>query len=88
MTRCCDSHDDWTTLAEHLVKEFPELGTGDVVRELTNAKSAAADFGVDGPELFEVAELMTRHQLRLLTGDIADVARLDPERHVRRTAGA
>jgi hypothetical protein len=82
--RCCGSHDDWGTLAEHLVKEFSEIPAQDVIRELARAKGAAESFGVDGSDMFDVAELMARHQLMLLGGQVEDVARLDPERHVRR----
>ena len=83
LRRCCSQHDDWQTLAEHLLTEFPTLLTGDVVQELARAKTAVAAFGLDEPEQLGVAELMTRHQLLLMTGAVRDIARLDPERHVR-----
>ena len=83
MPRCCETHDSWRTLAEHLVEDFVELAAGDVVREITRAKSAAESFGLEEREQIHVAELMARHQLMLLSGRIADIARLDPERHVR-----
>jgi hypothetical protein len=85
LPRCCDSHDDWRTLAEHLVKDFQALPAGDVVRELSRAKTAAEGFGLTTAEMFDVAELMARHQLMLLGGDLPDIARLDPERHTRRS---
>ena len=88
LPRCCASHDDWRTLAEHLVKDFPAMPSGDVVRELARAKAAAENFGLDVTELFDVAELMARHQLMLLNGDLPDIARLDPERHLRRPSSA
>jgi hypothetical protein len=83
LQRCCDSHDDWRTLAEHLVEAFPAVAAGDVLRELTRAKDAVVAFSLDESDQFGVAELMTRHQLMLLSGEVRDIARLDPERHVR-----
>jgi hypothetical protein len=83
LPRCCDRHDDWQTLADHLVRDFSRLSAGDVLRELTQAKEAVLTFGLDGPEQIGVAELMARHQLLLLTGQVPDAARLDPERHQR-----
>ena len=44
LARCCDAHDDWRTLAEHLVDDFTELAAGDVVRELGRAKTAVESF--------------------------------------------
>ena len=88
LPRCCDSHDDWRTLAEHLVKDFTGLPAGDVLRELTNAKAAVTGFALDDVEALSIAELMARHQLMLLTGQVQDIARLDPERHARRPSNA
>lgn len=81
--RCCDSHSDWRVLAQHLVDDFTELAAGDVVRELGRAKAAVESFQLDEADQVGVAELMTRHQLMLLSGRIPDIARLDPESHVR-----
>jgi len=83
LPRCCPRHYDWRTLAEHLVQDFPDVSAGDVLRELTRAKSAVASFGLDEEEQLGVGELMARHQLLLLTGEVPDAARLDPERHER-----
>lgn len=88
LPRCCDSHDDWRTLAEHLVSDFVEVAAGDIVRELTRAKGAAESFGLAAADQIGVAELMARHQLMLLAGRIPDIARLDPERHVRASDSA
>lgn len=82
--RCCPSHADWTTLAQHLIDEFPELAIDDVVRELQIARDAAESTGLSDTDSLETAELITRHQLHLLSGRVADVARLDPEQHERR----
>ena len=83
LRRCCPQHDDWPTLTEHLVADFRTLPADDVLKELARAKSAVAAFGLSESEQLSVAELMTRHQLLLATGDVRDIARLDPERHVR-----
>jgi hypothetical protein len=83
LQRCCARHDDWRVLAEHLVAAFQAVPAGDVVRELTRSRDAVLAFGLDEADQFAVAELMTRHQLLLLTGEARDIARLDPERHVR-----
>jgi hypothetical protein len=83
LRRCCERHDDWRTLAEHLVAEFPAIAAGDVVRELTRARDAVVAFALDDADQLGVGELMARHQLLLLTGEVRDIARLDQERHVR-----
>jgi hypothetical protein len=83
LRRCCPDHGDWRTLAEHLVAEITALPAGDVLQELARAKSAVTAFGLSETEQLGVAELMARHQLLLATGDVRDIARLDPERHVR-----
>ncbi len=84
LRRCCPRHDDWQTLAEHLIADLPEVGERDVLRELASAKTAVASFGLPESEQLDIAELTARHQLLLLSGDVADIARLDPERHERR----
>jgi len=68
------------------VRDFPALAAADVLRELSRAKEAVMGFGLDQSEQLGVAELMTRHQLLLLGGDVPDAARLDPERHQRSTS--
>lgn len=81
--RCCQEHRDWPTLAQHLVDDFPDVGIQDVVRELRRAKQAADGVALPPAEALEVGELIARQQLMLLTGRLDDIARLDPERHVR-----
>ena len=70
-------------LAEHLVADFDSMPAGDVLQELARAKTAVTAFGLSESEQLGIAELMARHQLMLLTGEVRDIARLDPERHVR-----
>ena len=83
LQRCCETHEDWRTLAEHLVDAFPGVAAGDVLRELGRSRDAVVAFALEEKEQLGVAELMTRHQLLLLSGEVRDIARLDPERHVR-----
>lgn len=83
LPRCCDQHDSWRVLAEHLVSDFVDVPAGDVVREIGRAKAAVETFGIEPGDQIAVAELMARHQLMLLDGQLPDIARLDPERHLR-----
>jgi|SRR5581483_1762255 len=83
LSRCCASHSDWSTLSEHLLREFPQLEIRDVLREVRAAKSAVTDVGLAEEDGLEVGELIARHQLLILIGARADGARLDPERHMR-----
>jgi hypothetical protein len=83
--RCCPQHPDWQTLASHLVSGFPEIDVTDIAVELRAAKDIVetVDLGRDG---IEIAELIVRHRLMLVTGAVVDAARLDPERHDGRAA--
>lgn len=86
MPRCCPAHEDWKTLSAHLVAEFPSLESRIVLTEITRSRDSVERFGLGAAEGLEVAEIIVRHQLMLLTGDIGDAARLDPESHRRRAA--
>lgn len=83
LPRCCPDHSDWTTLSQHLVDEFPEVAIGDIVREVRRAKDAVEHVSLDATDALITGELIARHQLSMLAGRIAEVARLDPERHAR-----
>jgi hypothetical protein len=82
--RCCPSHADWPTLAQHLLDEFPDATITEIVREVRRARDAVENLGMDNAEAVGVGEAIARNQLGLLTGRVVDVARLDPERHDRR----
>jgi hypothetical protein len=72
----------WTELCAKLIEEFPSLDAHQVINEVTHAREATQLFGVDSAEQRRLAASMARNNLTLLSGG-ADLARLDPERHVR-----
>jgi hypothetical protein len=84
IVRCCDSHPDWATLGRHLTQDFPTVEPRDVLLALSQARWATQGFGLRDGEAVEAAELIARHQLLLLTGQIPDAAHLDPQVHPRR----
>jgi hypothetical protein len=80
---CCPRHVDWPTLAQHLLDEYPDATITAIVREVRRARDAVENLGMDEAEAVGVGEAIARNQLGLLTGQVVDVARLDPERHDR-----
>jgi hypothetical protein len=84
MPRCCSTHPDWETLLSHLTRDFSELASVDVLRELARARQAVRIVTLDNADALHVAELIARNQLMMTSGRIADVARLDPEVHRKR----
>ena len=85
IARCCPHHPDWPTLAQHLSAAYPEAAITDVVLALSAARDAVEDKGLDDADRLDLAELIARQQLLMLTGRTPDAARLDPERHQRST---
>jgi hypothetical protein len=83
--RCCRRHTDWSTLGEHLIATFAVVPPVTVVRELARARGAAEAFGLPTSDSLDTAELVTRHQLLLLTGGLVENARSDPATGRRRT---
>jgi hypothetical protein len=61
--RCCDVHDDWPVLAQHLLDDFPTASIREVIRTLYKARTVVDGFGLAPPDQLLVAELMTRHRL-------------------------
>lgn len=61
--RCCDVHEDWPILAQHLLDDFPTAGVREVIRTLYKARSVVDTFGLAPQDALLVAELMTRHRL-------------------------
>lgn len=84
--RCCASHQDWPTLAQHVCDSFPRLSTAAIARELRVAREAVAICQL-GEDALRIAELIARHRLMIAAGQIAEDAKLDPQRHSRRTSG-
>jgi hypothetical protein len=72
----------WAGICARLSDEFPGLQVRQVVSEVRRAREATQLFGLDADEQARSAETMARNNLTLLAGG-ADLARLDPERHVR-----
>jgi hypothetical protein len=81
--RCCESHSDWTVLAEHLIRSFPQIEAGEVLDILLRTQRAEESFALPEAERLETAETVARYQLMQLTAESPDVARRDPERHRR-----
>jgi hypothetical protein len=83
IARCCESHPDWPTLAQHICDAFPTLSVADIARELRIARDAmdACDVGDDA---LVIAEVIARHRLMLAAGEITDAAKLDPQTHTSR----
>jgi hypothetical protein len=65
------------------VADFPDLDEQEIVREVQRAREAVALATLEEDVLF-VAETIVRYQLLMLTGEMPDAARLDPETHLRR----
>jgi hypothetical protein len=88
MPRCCPSHADWTVLRTHLASQFPSVATVRIEDEINRAREATDLFGLSSSEQLPAAEIVARHSLMLLTGQIEDNSRLDPEVHHRSCAEA
>jgi|SRR6185312_17122699 len=81
LPRCCAEHDNWQVLAEHLCRDFPQIATDQVLRNLLDVQAVAGRFDLNAPEALDIAELIVRYRLMLSTGQIPDVARTDPQTH-------
>jgi hypothetical protein len=73
----------WPDLCADLIREFPQIDSGDVIEEVARARSATSLFGLDAAEQYRASATIARNNLRILSGE-ADLARLDPETHMRR----
>jgi hypothetical protein len=82
---CCDSHKDWPQLTQHLVEGFPDVPLVEIVGIINRTRLAVFDFGLAEAEHLATAEIIVRHQLMQLTDPEEPKARLDPERHPRRS---
>jgi hypothetical protein len=86
MRRCCARHPDWAVLSEHLRADFPSIAPAEVVQLIADAQRITDRFRLEPADALEISELICRHQLMLLTGEIPDVAHLDPQIHRPRDA--
>jgi hypothetical protein len=73
-------------LCEHLIERFPDLTTQAVIEEVARCRRAVESFGLVEQDQLETGEVLARHSLLISTGEVADVARLDPESHTGRPA--
>jgi hypothetical protein len=82
--RCCESHDGWAELAQHLMTLFPAMRAAEVMDVILRSRRSVEDFGLPEGEHLQTVEIMARYQLMQLTGQISDNARLKPESHAGR----
>jgi hypothetical protein len=74
---------NWADLCADLIAEFPAIEPADVIEEVARSRSATELFGLDNAERIRATGTIARNNLRLTSGE-ADLARLDPETHIRR----
>jgi hypothetical protein len=79
--RCCPEHADWQVLTEHLCRDFPSVSRDQVLRNVLDVQAVTERFDLDMREALDVGGLIVRYRLMLSTGEIADVARTDPQTH-------
>lgn len=80
---CCDCHEDWEQLTDHLMARFFQVPAVSIQDEIDRARAAMTAFDLPVDEHLITGEMIIRNNLLMRTGQIADVARLDPECHVR-----
>lgn len=71
-------------VSTRLAHEFSGVDTGVVERQVRQAAHAVQMVGLD-EEQQRIIELIARSELSLMTGERTDAARLDPQRHPRRS---
>src|SRR4051812_49886643 len=80
LPRCCSEHPNWETLLAHLTRDFTEIASTDVLRELARARQAVRIVTLDASDALHVAELIARHQLMLMAGRGGGPPRARPPR--------
>lgn len=83
VTRPQANEGNWADLCVTLIGEFPSVDRAVVVEEVARARIATGLFGLSIDKQVKSSATIARNNLRLLTGE-ADLARLDPESHIRR----
>jgi hypothetical protein len=81
---CCDSHEDWPHLTQHLVESFPDIPLVEIVAIVNRTRQAEKAFGLPDAEHLATAEIIVRHQLIQLAGLGRSTPRLVPESHPKR----
>ena len=69
MQRCCPSHRDWTTLAQHLIHDFGNVPGRAIVDELQRARQASDFFCLPTEDALDCAELIVRYRVISATGE-------------------
>jgi hypothetical protein len=85
---CCESHETWEILFEHLLAEFPTVPPNRVLTLLSQANVSIGPYGLDRSTTLEMAETVARYQLGMTVADTVERARLDPDKRRRRRAQA
>jgi hypothetical protein len=80
--------DDWPQLCEALVAQFPSVPAQTVMVEVARAKQSVSLFGLGPADEIEIGRRIAWNGLLILTGEVPDAARLDPESHLRRRHAA
>jgi hypothetical protein len=81
---CCESHQDWPQLTQHLVESFPDIPLVEIVGIVNRTREAEKVFGLPEAEHLATAEIIVRNQLMQLAGKAGPVPRLVPESHPKR----
>jgi hypothetical protein len=82
--RCCDSHDGWPELSQHLIDSFRSIRSEEVMDVILRSRASVEAFGLPENEHLQTVEIMARYQLMQLSGQLPDNARLKPEDHAGR----
>ena len=66
--RCCPTHRDWMSLAQHLVADFGDVPKRSVIDELVRARRAGELFQLARADALDCAELIVRNRVISATG--------------------
>jgi hypothetical protein len=79
-----DDDADWPALCTALAQQFPAVPAQTVMVEVARAKQSVSLFGLAPDDEIEIARRIAWNSLMILTGEVPDAARLDPESHLGR----
>jgi hypothetical protein len=83
-----DDEEDWPQLCASLIQRFASVPTQTVVVEVARAKHSVSLFGLSPQDELEMGRRIAWNSLMILTGEVPDAARLDPESHLGRRQAA